>query len=382
MEEVELSVIEFVSLVNQTLEFAYPTVTITGELANLRISKNRWLYFDLKDEEAIVHFFGTIYQLPGPLQDGMLLKVKATPRLHSRYGFSLTVQTIRPTGVGSIKKAAGLLEAKLTSEGLFDVNKKRSLPYPPDRIGLITSSESAAYSDFVKILNNRWGGMQVVLCDVQVQGEHAAEQIVSAIEELNIQPVLPEVLVLIRGGGSVEDLMVFSSEQVTRAIAASRIPTLVAVGHERDTSLSELAADVRASTPSNAAELLVPDKSQIFARLSTQLSVLQQEIIRGVGDVRACLDSQILNLIDELKRWLGQEQEWLQSQKDLLEALSPRAVLARGYALITKAGKIADRDKVYAIDEEIGVLLHSVKLYAKITAVHITDNSFDSLNER
>src|SRR2546430_7700305 len=113
------SVGEFVALLNQTLEYAYPNVTITGELANFKVSKNRWVYFDLKDEEATVRFFGTVYQLPGPLEDGMLLAVNGTPRLHPQYGFSVNVVNMRPMGEGSIKKAAALLEAKLAAEGLF-----------------------------------------------------------------------------------------------------------------------------------------------------------------------------------------------------------------------------------------------------------------------
>src|SRR5881227_1133905 len=142
--EVELSVGEFVALLNQTLEYAYPSVVIVGELANLRISKNRWVYFDLKDDLASVKFFGTVYQLPGPLEDGMLLRVRGQPRLHQLYGFSVNVLSMQPTGEGTIKRAAQLLQAKLTTEGLFDESRKRPLPYPPAHIGLVTSKQSAA----------------------------------------------------------------------------------------------------------------------------------------------------------------------------------------------------------------------------------------------
>src|SRR5690606_31853852 len=123
-------------------------VTVVGELASFRVSKNRWVYFDLKDENASVKFFGTVYQLPGPLEDGLMVQVTGTPRLHPLYGFSITAQSLQPVGEGSLRRAAALLEAKLRSEGLFDDSRKRSLPYPPSRIGLITSGESAAYHDF------------------------------------------------------------------------------------------------------------------------------------------------------------------------------------------------------------------------------------------
>ena len=127
---------------NQTLEYAYPNVVIVGELANFKVSKNKWIYFDLKDEFASVRFFGTVYVLPGPLEDGMLMEVRGNPRLHPQFGFSVNVQSMRPVGKGSIKKAANLLEAKLRSEGLFDESRKRLLPHPPQTIGLITSKES------------------------------------------------------------------------------------------------------------------------------------------------------------------------------------------------------------------------------------------------
>src|ERR1700761_5681805 len=116
-EAIEVSVSEFVALLNQTLEFAYPSVVITGELANFRVSKNRWVYFDLKDELSTVKFFGTVYQLPGPLEDGMVLKVRGQPRLHNLYGFSVNIQSIQPAGEGSIRKAADLLQQKLAKEG-------------------------------------------------------------------------------------------------------------------------------------------------------------------------------------------------------------------------------------------------------------------------
>ncbi len=242
-QEVVLGVSDFVAVLNQTLDYAYPEVTIIGELANLRVSRGRWLYFDLKDEISTVKFFGTVRQLPGPLEDGMVLRVRGMPRLHHQYGFSVNVVAIQPAGEGTIKRAAQLLQAKLAKEGLFDEARKRQLPYPPARIGLITSRQSAAYADFIKVLGARWRGVEVEVIDVQVQGEAAPEQLVGALKQLNNLAEPPEVAVLIRGGGSAEDLAAYSSESVVRAVAASRVPTLVAIGHETDLSLAELAAD-------------------------------------------------------------------------------------------------------------------------------------------
>lgn len=332
--ELELNVSEFVALLNQTLEYAYPSVLITGELANMRVSKGKWLYFDLKDEFSTVKFFGTVYMLPGPLEDGMLVKVRGVPRLHNLYGFSVNVQSIQPAGEGSIKKAAELLAAQLEKEGLFDPARKRTLPYPPERIGLITSAQSAAYADFIKILNARWGGIDIALIDVQVQGEAAPEQIVHAIEQFNELAETPDVLVLVRGGGSAEDLAAFSTEQVTRAVAASRVPTLVAIGHEVDISLAELAADQRASTPSNAAELLTPDRKHIATTLQEDRLQLHVNLRQIVQSARNELRHNGLQLSQIASSLVKHQRAHLTSRLELLSALSPAAVLARGYAIV------------------------------------------------
>jgi len=330
----ELSVSEFVMLLNQTLEYAFPNVVIHGELANFRVSKNKWVYFDLKDETATVKFFGTVYQLPGPLEDGMLLKVRGQPRLHNLYGFSGNVMTIQPAGEGTIRRAAELLQAKLAAEGLFDDSRKRLLPHPPERIGLVTSKQSAAYADFIKILNARWQGIDIELVDVQVQGEAAVAQIVEAIETLNVLAELPETIVVIRGGGSAEDLAAFSTEQVTRAVAASRIPTLVAIGHEVDVSLAELAADRRASTPSNAAELLVPDRTHVIAGLKTAAAQLEQLGQVRLKQAQSQLEQTATELHDRLTFLLDQTRGKLKSQSQLLAAFNPEAILRRGYAIV------------------------------------------------
>lgn len=332
--DVELSVSEFVALLNQTLEYAYPSVVIHGELANLRVSKNRWLYFDLKDETSTVKFFGTVYQLPGPLEDGMLLKVRGLPKLHPQFGFSVNVVSIQPAGEGTIRRAAALLQAKLAKEGLFDDSRKRGLPYPPARIGLITSKQSAAYADFTKILKARWRGISIELIDVQVQGEIAPAQIVKAIEQFNALSQPPEVLVIIRGGGSAEDLAAYSTEAVTRAVAASRVPTLVAIGHEIDLSLAELAADLQASTPSNAAELLVPDRNNVLEQLKRKSAELESDSARRLQQLKSGIDDLAAELQNRTMLLLSHAGQNLTDSKRLLEAFSPQAILRRGYAVV------------------------------------------------
>jgi exodeoxyribonuclease VII large subunit len=337
--EIELGVSDFVALLNQTLEYAYQGVVITGELANFRVSKNKWVYFDLKDELASVKFFGSVYNLPGPLEDGMVLRVRGQPRLHQLYGFSVNVSSIQLAGEGTIKRAAALLQAKLAAEGLFDEARKRSLPYPPARIGLITSKQSAAYADFIKILNARWQGVEVRLIDVQVQGEPAPGQIAAALEQFNGEAEPPEAIVIVRGGGSAEDLAAFSTEQVTRAVAASRVPTLVAIGHEIDLSLAELAADRRASTPSNAAELLVPSRDQSLLELKAYTAQLRQSGRRQLQTARSGLQQQAEILDQSLRQILDQAAAAVKNQVQLLDALNPQAILRRGYAIVRQAGR-------------------------------------------
>ncbi len=341
--DVVLEVSDFVALVNQTFEYAYPAVTVRGELANFRVSKNKWVYFDLKDEGATVRFFGTVFQLSGPLEDGMLLRVRGTPRLHPQYGFSVTVASIRPEGEGTIRRAAELLQAKLTTEGLFDLERKRPLPYPPKRIGLITSTESAAYADFMKILNARWRGLDIECADVQVQGDAAPEQIVRSLEYFNQQAEPPEVIVITRGGGSAEDLFAFSTESVTRAVAASRVPTLVAIGHEVDISLAELAADRRASTPSNAAELLVPDRKEVLVMLLAMAEQLGGSLTGQIRMQRQTLKHAEISLAHDVGLALRRVRQQLAGHQQLLLALDPHAVLHRGYAVVRKDGKAVQR---------------------------------------
>lgn len=334
------SVSDFVAYANQTLEFAYPSIVITGELSNFRVSKNRWVYFDLKDELASLRFFGTVYQLTGPLEDGMMLAVTGTPRLHPQFGFSITVQKIQLVGEGTIKRAASLLEAKLTQEGLFDPARKRQLPYPPLSIGLITSGESAAYSDFMKIISARWSGLTMYHADVQVQGADAPHQIVKAIAACNQLPDPPDVLVVIRGGGSTDDLQAFSDESVVRAVAGSRIPTIVAIGHERDVCLAEMAADMRASTPSNAAELLTPDKSHVLTGLQQYKRIMVHALQSVMEQKYHQLTQARTALEDGLRSLLHKEEQKLVMRKALLEAYDPTKALERGYALVRQEATI------------------------------------------
>lgn len=366
-QQLIFGVSDFVAYLNQTLETAYPQVVIEGELSNFRVSKNRWIYFDLKDEGASVRFFGTVYALPGPLENGMVVRVSGSPHLHPQYNFSVTVESIAPIGQGSIRRAADLLQAKLAAEGLFDAERKRALPYPPKHIALITAGSSAAYADFIKILHARWRGVTIEHFDVLVQGERAPEQIVAAIKAANALADLPEVLVLTRGGGSVEDLAAFNTEAVTRAVATSRLPTLVAIGHEVDLSLSELAADQRASTPSNAAELLTPDRRDTFGQLAVLRKNLDGAVLHLVTQRLDGLRVARKELDSGLEQVYQTARQHLRASRQLLEAYNPTAALQRGYAVVRVAGNIIKSVGQVKLGMKLEVALSDGTIMATIT---------------
>jgi exodeoxyribonuclease VII large subunit len=369
MEGMVLAPADFVALLNQTLEFAYPSVVIEGELSNFRVSKNRWVYFDLQDELASVKFFGTVYNLPGPLEDGLKIRVVGSPRLHPRFGFSVNITSIAPVGEGSIKKAADLLAAKLQAEGLFDEIRKRRLPSIPVTIGLITASNSAAYADFIKILNERWGGVEIQLADVYVQGAQAPLQIVRAVEYFNELSTLVDVLVITRGGGSAEDLASFSDERVVRAVAASRIPTLVAVGHEIDISLAELAADLRASTPSNAAQLVVPSRSETIAGLTVARKSLGEVLTQRFQAAAREAETGREYLTAQVNLLLSDRMKMLESTKKLMSVFDPRAALKRGYAIVSKQGKTVASVKQLKSGDNLGIQLADGTIGAKVQEI-------------
>lgn len=359
---------DFVAIANQTLEYAFGITYIEGELASFRVSKGKWVYFDIKDDNAKVSCFASVYALPGPLKDGMMVKISGSPRLHPQFGFSITVQTIQPSGEGSIKKAFELLKAKLLAEGLFEESRKRFLSYPPKRIALVASRESAAYADFMKILGVRWPFLAIDVYDTQVQGETAPAQLASAIVAANGDGVA-DILVVTRGGGSADDLAAFNDERVVRAVAASRIPTLVAIGHEVDESLSELAADIRASTPSNAAELIAPDRQSELATVKSLHNRLQSIATAALATESQGLKATREILIGHLRIAQQSAQLNIRSIRNLLNAYNPQNVLARGYALVRNNGVVVKSAADVSINDDVVIDVSMAILTATIKSV-------------
>lgn len=334
MENNPFSVSDAIAVINQTLDYAYPTITVVGEVASFKVNQNKYVFFDIKDQSGTLGCFMSVYQLRTQLEDGMKVQVVAQPKITPWGKFSLTVRDVRPVGEGSLKRAFELLRAKLEKEGLFSSERKRALPTLPSRIGVISSTGAAGYADFVKIISERWGGVELVVAHTQVQGADAPAQIVRALEHFNQMAEPVDVIALIRGGGSADDLSAFNDEPLVRAIASSRIPTIVGVGHEVDTSLADMAADVRAATPSNAAQLLVPDKQEIARRVS-------QNVRTMVGAISQLHTRQVRQLTEQRERLLTgidgvyrrTNERYIQLAA-VLTQLDPRTALRRGYALV------------------------------------------------
>jgi exodeoxyribonuclease VII large subunit len=378
-----ISVTEFLGIINETLGFAYPQVVVEGEISSFKVNQGRWVFFDLKDDANVLSCFMTVHQLKLPIEDGMKVRITGTPKVTKFSKFSLTVREVELAGEGELKRAMELLKRKLESEGLFDPARKRPLPAFPTRIGLITSATSAAYSDFIKILNARWSGTEVLLADVSVQGAQAPDQVVGALDYFNHLGEPVDVLVLIRGGGSIEDLIAFSTEPVARAVAASRTPIVVGVGHEIDFSLADYAADVRAATPTDAARLVVPDRREIAARvehlrgrtdaaLHRLTEARRAYIDRSIGQLEAYLrhpreqvqagEARLWRGLDRLAHQLrtagerttvyeqrlasferlvlAERRSRLIGLERVLRGFDPQAVLGRGYAIVRRDGEI------------------------------------------
>jgi exodeoxyribonuclease VII large subunit len=328
------SVSDFIAVLNQTLEFAYPSVEIEGEVASFKVNQEKFVFFDIKDSTGSIGCFMTIWQLRVPIKDGMKVIVSAVPKLTQWGKFSLTVKSIRPSGEGALKKSFELLKIKLEKEGLFAPERKRLLPIIPQHIAVISSTGAAGYADFIKILNDRWGGLIVDVANVQVQGRESPDQIIKAIEYFNQQEKLPEVIVIIRGGGSADDLSTFNDEPLVRVVAGSRIPTLVGVGHETDQSLADMVADVRASTPSNAAVILVPDKNEIIRNSKMQIDSLVSRIVQMIEQQEIEIKSQLIKILDKIENAVNEHLISVSNLKNILMQLDPKKVLDRGYAIV------------------------------------------------
>ena len=360
---------EFIALTNATLEYAYANVAVTGEISSYKVNQGKYVFFDLKDESGSIGCFATVWQIRTPLEDGMRVVITGTPKLTPWGKFSITLKTVQPVGEGALKRSFDLLVAKLQKEGLFEEARKRPLPRVPRHIGVISSTQAAGYADFIRIINERWGGVRVDVAHVQVQGAAAPEQIIRAIRHFNERAEAPEIIVIIRGGGSADDLAAFNDEPLVRAIAASRIPTITGIGHETDTSLADMVADVRAATPSHAALTIVPDRREIIDRSHARVRIALDVIRRSIRDGEDKLARDRADAYSRIEYRMTSYEARVTAVKRNLEALNPTNVLRRGYGLLRTAGTVVTDPKTLAAGDNIEVELYNYLVKASIHGI-------------
>jgi exodeoxyribonuclease VII large subunit len=352
-----LSITELLRSVRDTLERRFPLAWVRGELSNLSRAPSGHCYFTLKDAAAQVEcvmFRSRSAALDWEPRDGMQVEVRAFPTLYEPRGrFQLNVEAMRRAGLGPLYERFLRLKDKLGAEGLFEANLKREPPAFPRSIGVLTSLAAAALRDVLTTLARRNPAIEVIVYPVPVQGEGAAARIASMLARANRRAEC-DVLLLVRGGGSIEDLWQFNEEAVARAIRASRIPVVVGVGHETDFTIADFAADRRAPTPTAAAELASPSRAQLARRLAECVRCLSREILRKLQYAAQSLDSCARRLVHPAQRLRSHQQLMLQLSARLafafshhvhrcqahlaklqatLVSLDPTAVLERGYSI-------------------------------------------------
>jgi len=362
-----LSVSELTALIRESLEASYPDIWLEGELSNIRAPGSGHLYFTLKDHASQIRavlFRTQAQRLRFSLKEGLQVVVRGRLSVYEPRGeYQIVLEAVEPKGIGALQLAFEQLKEKLAAEGLFDPSRKRPLPFLPRRVGVVTSPTGAAIRDILTILHRRCPLTSVLVYPVMVQGESAAGQIAQAIESLN-RSGLVEVMIVGRGGGSWEDLWAFNEEAVVRAIAASSIPVVSAVGHEIDYTLADFAADYRAPTPSAAAEAVVPVLDDLVQTLGHLVARKRQAVRAYVGMIRHDLSRQAealpglrLRIQREAQRLddaaarmafrvtdlLGMHRRRILHDRHDLDRFSPRVCLRGAWVLVTQLTKRAEQ---------------------------------------
>ena len=364
-----LSVTELTRGLSDLVEEQYDDVWVEGELSDFTRAASGHCYFTLKDEDAQIrcvmwkHLTQYVYFEP---EEGMQVRVNGHASVYERRGdLQIQAQAMREAGKGAQQKAFEELKQKLQAEGLFAPERKQALPLFPETIGVVTSGQGAAIHDIQTGLARRFPPAEVVLCPVKVQGLDAPQAIADAVAAFNDLPAgdaqRPDLLIVGRGGGSTEDLWAFNEEVVARALAASEVPVVSAVGHESDVTIADLVADERAATPSAAAELVVPDRRDVAERVRTLHDRLQTHVTRRLQNARQRVDALVASrafhaptrrldqyrqrldtLVNRLERGgtraVEQARTRLDHLRDRLHALDPEQPLRRGYVHLTRDG--------------------------------------------
>jgi len=394
-EQEILTVAELTWRIRALLEEEFDQVTVVGEISGLKRPRSGHLYLELKDAEAripAVIWRSTAARLRFDLEDGM--EVIATGRITvypPRGAYQIVIEALKPKGLGALQLAFLKLREKLEKEGLFRPEAKQPLPLLPSCIGVVTSPSGAAIRDILTVIARRFPPAHIVLRPVRVQGEGAADEVARAIAEFN-EWGEADVLIVGRGGGSYEDLWTFNEEAVARAIYASRIPVISAVGHEIDVTIADLVADRRALTPSEAAEIVLPRFDDLLATLENYRARLAAALRRRLEVARTDLerlrstyafrmptetirrheqrlDDLLASASLALRRTLESARERLATAHGRLEALGPLAVLQRGYSVtrIPATGQIIRSADHAPPGQTIETILHHGRLLSKVT---------------
>lgn len=391
-----MTVSQLTDLIKEFLESSFPDLTIEGEISNYRPSSTGHIYFTLKDDKAAISavmFKTRSKSLTFTPQDGMKVKVTGSLSVYAQRGsYQIIVNSMEELGTGNILQLLEERKKRLAMEGLFNSENKKSLPFFPLKIGVVTSPTGAALRDILQIVKRRNKLVSVIVLPCPVQGNDAAPFIAQQIKTAN-EFNLADVLIVGRGGGSLEDLLPFSEEEVVRAVAASEIPVISAVGHEIDWALSDFAADVRAPTPSAAAELAVPllsevketierSSNELIRGISTKIDnykilvksfspenlelrfrSIEQPLLQRFEDAK---DSLILSMND----LLTQRKQQLKIATNTLEQISPKTILERGYSLVfDEKGNIVKNANQVKLDSKIIINPAKGKIFANVESL-------------
>lgn len=388
--------------IRAVLEERFDQVAVKGEISNARVHSSGHWYFSLKDEEACIScvcYRSTNSSIKFALEDGLQVVVHGRVSVYAPKGdYQLVVSALEPIGVGAAQLAFEQLRGKLQGEGLLEQAKKRAIPPIPRKIGIVTSLQAAALQDILTAIKRRNRNVSVVIAPARVQGEGSADEVARAITDLQSVPDI-DVVIVARGGGSIEDLWSFNTEVVARAVAACRVPVISGVGHETDVTICDLVADLRAPTPTAAAELVAKGQAEIkerWSNLSRHLSAaMEQKMLRARRHVerlspRKSLGTHIEKfnrlqnhwhnkhdrLVRQMTTLITNATNRLHKRHEKLDALSPLKILERGFAIIhRKDGSIVRDAAEVAPGEQLEIRLHKGSLQVWVTASQEQDQS-------
>ena len=422
-ERTVLTVSELTSQLRAVVEERFPAVWVEGEISNFRLYGSGHAYFTLKDAEAqlrCVLFRNRGRRIKFEPADGLHVMAFGSIEVYAQRGeYQLVVELLEPKGLGALQLAFEQLKQRLHAEGLFEQARKRELPRFPKKIGIVTSPSGAAIRDMLRVIGRRFGELHIVIAPCRVQGEGAAEEVAQGLRDLNALGDV-DVIIVGRGGGSLEDLWAFNEETVARAIAASKAPVVSAVGHEVDFTIADFVADLRAPTPSAAAELVVREKQAVVGALVELRERLERAAARPLRDLERRVDDVTLRLRrgmhaewrhgahrvelataalhasspvarvthgrhrlerlegrlrNEIRHALARSRHRLGEAVGRLDSLSPLGVLGRGYSLTrTAEGRIVRSARQVTAGDDVSVLLHEGTLECRVSAAKERDD--------